>query len=169
VGVTRAERKLFISHAEQRRRNGELMSSKPSSFLGGLPDDLVDRKKTVKSRSMGRGYMGAGASSSASYRGDRSWGSSRYDRAESAPPTAGARRPGTPLERTGWAAEAEASQDAAHIALGSRVRPPQVRLGHDRGARGHGRDLKAKIDFDDETIGRKTLVVAQANLEQAID
>ncbi|CAA9320544.1 MAG: ATP-dependent DNA helicase UvrD/PcrA, partial [uncultured Gemmatimonadaceae bacterium] len=96
VGVTRAERKLFISHAEQRRRNGELMSSKPSSFLAGLPDDLVDRKKTVKARSMGRGYMGGGASA---YRTDRSWGTSRYDRGESAPPTAGARRPGTPVER----------------------------------------------------------------------
>ena len=34
---------------------------------------------------------------------------------------------------------------------------------------GGGRDLKAKIDFDDETIGRKTLVVAQANLERDID
>jgi DNA helicase-2/ATP-dependent DNA helicase PcrA len=32
-----------------------------------------------------------------------------------------------------------------------------------------GRDLKAKIDFDDEEIGRKTLVVAQANLERDID
>ena len=28
---------------------------------------------------------------------------------------------------------------------------------------------KAKIDFDDEAIGRKTLVVAQANLERDID
>ena len=28
---------------------------------------------------------------------------------------------------------------------------------------------KAKIDFDDETIGRKTLVVAQANLERDIE
>ena len=29
-----------------------------------------------------------------------------------------------------------------------------------------GRDAKVKIDFDDESIGRKTLVVAQANLER---
>jgi DNA helicase-2/ATP-dependent DNA helicase PcrA len=34
---------------------------------------------------------------------------------------------------------------------------------------GSGRDLKAKIDFDDESIGRRTLVVAQANLERDID
>ena len=30
-------------------------------------------------------------------------------------------------------------------------------------------DMKAKIDFDDETIGRKTLVVAQANLERDVE
>ena len=34
---------------------------------------------------------------------------------------------------------------------------------------GSGRDLKAKIDFDDEAIGRKTLVVAQANLERDME
>jgi len=33
---------------------------------------------------------------------------------------------------------------------------------------GSGRELKVKIDFDDETVGRKTLVVAQANLEREI-
>jgi len=33
---------------------------------------------------------------------------------------------------------------------------------------GSGRELKAKVDFDDEAIGRKTLVVAQANLERDI-
>ena len=167
VGVTRAERKLFISHAEQRRRNGELMSSKPSSFLAGLPDDLVDRKKTVKARSMGRGFMGGGASA---YRADRSWGTSRYDRGESAPPTAGARRPGTPVERAAPTyADVEASQDAAYIAVGARVRHRKFGSGTIAELAGSGRDLKAKIDFDDETIGRKTLVVAQANLEQAID
>ena len=34
---------------------------------------------------------------------------------------------------------------------------------------GAGRDLKAKVDFDDEAIGRKTLVVAQANLERDME
>ena len=166
VGVTRAERKLFITHAEQRRRNGELMSSKPSSFLAGLPDDLVDRKKTVKARSMGRGYMTGGGAA----RTDRSWGTSRYDRGETAPPTASARRPGTPVERAAPTyAEVEASQDAAYIAVGARVKHRKFGSGTIAELAGSGRDLKAKIDFDDEAIGRKTLVVAQANLEQAID
>ena len=167
VGVTRAERKLFISHAEQRRRNGELMNSKPSSFLAGLPDDLVDRKKTVKSRSMGRGYMGGGGGS---YKVGGSWGTSRYERGETAAPTTSARRPGVPVERSGPAySEADASQDAAYISVGARVRHRKFGTGTIAELTGNGRDAKVKIDFDDETIGRKTLVVAQANLEQAID
>ena len=65
--------------------------------------------------------------------------------------------------------DAEASQDAAVIAVGARVRHRKFGSGDDRRARGRGPRLKAKIDFDDETIGRKTLVVAQANLERDID
>ena len=34
---------------------------------------------------------------------------------------------------------------------------------------GVGREAKVKIDFDDDSIGRKTLVVAQANLESSMD
>ena len=34
---------------------------------------------------------------------------------------------------------------------------------------GAGRDAKVKVDFDDEAIGRKTLVIAQANLERGDD
>ncbi|PYP77728.1 MAG: ATP-dependent DNA helicase PcrA [Gemmatimonadetes bacterium] len=38
VGITRAERKLYLTHAEERRRNGEFMPSKASSFLVAIPD-----------------------------------------------------------------------------------------------------------------------------------
>jgi DNA helicase-2/ATP-dependent DNA helicase PcrA len=34
---------------------------------------------------------------------------------------------------------------------------------------GAGRDAKVKVDFDDEAVGRKTLVIAQANLERDDD
>jgi len=65
--------------------------------------------------------------------------------------------------------DAEASQDAAIIAIGARVRHRKFGSGVIVELAGGGRDLKAKIDFDDETIGRKTLVVAQANLERDIE
>ena len=75
-----------------------------------------------------------------------------------------------PIERAGPAySEADASQDTAYIAVGARVRHRKFGTGTIAERAGNGRDAKVKIDFDDETIGRKTLVVAQANLEQAID
>ena len=54
-------------------------------------------------------------------------------------------------------------------AVGARVRHRKFGSGVIAELAGAGRDLKAKIDFDDEAIGRKTLVVAQANLERDID
>ena len=65
--------------------------------------------------------------------------------------------------------DAEASQDAGVIAVGARVRHASSARGTIAELAGAGRDAKARIDFDDETIGRKTLVVAQANLERDID
>jgi DNA helicase-2/ATP-dependent DNA helicase PcrA len=175
VGITRAESKLFLTFAEERRRNGEFLPSKASSFLQAIPEDMLEQRKTIKVRSSGRSFM-------QSLGGSR-WGSSRkrpgpadhelrtpvLDEEPLFPPSAAARRPGTPVTRApGWDETSE-SQDAAVIAVGARVRHRKFGSGVIAQLAGSGRDLKAKIDFDDETIGRKTLVVAQANLERGID
>jgi len=174
VGITRAERKLYLTHAEERRRNGEFMPSKASSFLVAIPEDMLEQRMTIKVRSSGRSFMH-------SLRGGSQWGNSRrrdtgeglrsavIDDAKGFPPSAALRRPGTPVSRPTSFDDAEASQDAAIIAIGARVRHRKFGSGVIVELAGGGRDLKAKIDFDDETIGRKTLVVAQANLERDID
>ena len=79
------------------------------------------------------------------------------------------RRPGKPVTRAPSWDDVSESQDAAVIAIGARVRHRKFGSGVIAELAGSGRDLKAKIDFDDETIGRKTLVVAQANLERDIE
>ncbi len=174
VGITRAERKLFLTHAEERRRNGEFMASKASSFLQAIPEAMLEQFKTIKVRSSGRSFMH-------SLGGGSQWGNSRargvdhpareaWLDAESAfPPSASQRRPGIPVTRLTGVAEAEESQDAAIIAVGSRVKHRKFGSGIIAELAGAGRDLKAKIDFDDEAIGRKTLVVAQANLERDVE
>ncbi len=174
VGITRAERKLFLTHAEERRRNGEFLQSKASSFLQAIPEAMLEQFKTIKVRSSGRSFM-------QSLGGGSQWGNSRargvdhpareaWSDAESAfPPSASQRRPGLPVTRVAAFAEAEESQDAPIIAIGSRVKHRKFGGGKIAELAGAGRDLKAKIDFDDETIGRKTLVVAQANLERDIE
>jgi DNA helicase-2/ATP-dependent DNA helicase PcrA len=79
------------------------------------------------------------------------------------------RRPGTPVRREPQFADDEnVSQDAPVIAVGSRVRHRKFGAGTIAELAGSGRELKVKVDFDDETVGRKTLVVAQANLEREI-
>jgi DNA helicase-2/ATP-dependent DNA helicase PcrA len=168
VGITRAERKLYITHAEERRRNGEFMASRPSSFLDNIPDGLVEKRSTIKVRSSGRSVMRAGASVGGY---DRGFGRVARNAADAddfvARPSAGTRRPGSPVMSFAPSVAAEdESQDAPLFVIGARVKHRKFGSGTIAELAGNGRDAKVKVDFDDETIGRKTLVIAQANLER---
>jgi DNA helicase-2/ATP-dependent DNA helicase PcrA len=158
VGITRAERRLFLSFAEQRRRNGELLPGRESSFLSTIPAGLLERRETVKVRTSGRIAMSSG---------DR-WYSSFGGSSRPA-----ARRPGTPVSLgPRWTSEPdseEVSQDAPSYTPGERVRHRTFGSGVIADVSGTGRDAKVKIDFDDATIGRKTLVIAQAGLQRAVE
>ena len=185
VGITRAKEKLYITYAEQRRRNGEYMPSRPSSFLEDLPASMLDEQKTMRARSSGRGFLSPFGSRSGVGRSGYG-GADRADRSESVgfPVSPSLRRPGTPVARYNMPRdarggrghrhadggdEAEASQDAATLVVGARVRHRKFGTGTIAELSGTGRDAKAKIDFDDESVGRKTLVLAQANLERGWD
>ena len=61
------------------------------------------------------------------------------------------------------------SQDAPNYVIGARVKHRKFGSGTIAELAGVGRDAKVKVDFDDEAVGRKTLVIAQANLERADD
>jgi DNA helicase-2/ATP-dependent DNA helicase PcrA len=173
VGITRAEGKLYLTHAEERRRNGEFIASRPSSFLVEIPDALLDKRNTIKVRSSGRAIMRGASSGWGGGRGGRDVGpfASPMDEAFDSPfpPSAARRRPGTPVTRESIFADDEhVSQDAPTIEVGARVRHRKFGAGTIAELAGSGRELKAKVDFDDESVGRKTLVVAQANLEREI-
>jgi hypothetical protein len=88
-----------------------------------------------------------------------------FDESAAARQTPSSRRPGTPLD-AGYFSDEDASQDVPTLAIGSRVKHRKFGSGTIAELAGNGRDAKVKIDFDDEAIGRKTLVVAQANLER---
>lgn len=53
--------------------------------------------------------------------------------------------------------------------VGERVHHHKFGSGRIAELTGSGRDAKVRIDFDDEEIGRKTLVIAQARLERGLD
>ena len=170
VGITRAERKLYVTHAEERRRNGELLAARPSSFLDQIPDAMVEKRSTIKVRSSGRAFMRAGADGVSFGRSYGRSGRSTYeieDQPFRASPSAAARRPGTPVSFGGGGGAVEdESQDAPVFAIGARVKHRKFGSGTIAELSGSGRDAKVKVDFDDQSIGRKTLVIAQANLER---
>ena len=83
------------------------------------------------------------------------------------------RRPGSPLG-SGWRKPAidmdvEASQDSPRYVKGERVKHARFGGGVITELAGTGKDTKVTVDFDDETIGRKRLVVAYAGLEREWD
>ena len=149
VGITRAERKLYLTWAMSRRRNGELLPGILSSFLSSVPGALYEARQTGKLR---------GSASALAY-GSPS-----------------ARRPGAPVMRpapsrgTGWDVPAEEeSQVAPRYVKGARVRHKAFGTGTILDLSGTGRDTKVTIEFDDEAVGRKRLVVAFAGLEREDD
>ncbi len=144
VGITRAERKLFVTWAMSRRRNGELLPGILSSFLAPVPKELYESRQTAKLR---------GSASAFAYT------------------SPSVRRPGAPAFRPSkWEPAAdEESQVAPRYLKGARVRHKAFGAGTILELGGSGRDTKVTIEFDDETVGRKRLVVAFAGLEREDD
>jgi DNA helicase II / ATP-dependent DNA helicase PcrA len=149
VGITRAERKIYLTHARSRRRLGERVDCVPSSFLRPIPDELVERRNTPQLERQGRSF-------------DR-WTARRH-----AP---GRRPPRRELDAFGNEADGlvidySDSQDAPRFIKGERVRHPEFGAGTIRELSGFGMDLKAVIEFDG--IGRKKVVVRYANLQKEV-
>ncbi|MEJ2677818.1 MAG: 3'-5' exonuclease, partial [Gemmatimonadota bacterium] len=141
VGITRAQRKLYLTHARSRRRAGDFSISPPSSFLNAIPDDLLLRGKTPQ--------LERRRQQSLEWR-DR-FGQRQSGRASSA---------------GGLVVDYSDSQDAPRFIKGEVVVHPQFGRGTIRELSGFGRDLKAVIDFDD--VGRKKVVVRYANLQKEL-
>jgi DNA helicase-2/ATP-dependent DNA helicase PcrA len=143
VGITRAMRVLYLTHARSRRRNGESMPSIPSSFLKPIPPDMMQVRSTVRLRASGRAVL---------------------------PQTPSTRRPGRPVSFAGGNdPDVEASQDSPRFVKGERIRHPRFGSGTVAELTGTGREMKVTVDFDDESVGRKRLVVAYAGLERGWD
>ena len=147
VGITRAEEKLFLSFTEMRRRNGELLPSIKSRFLREIAAATVEEKKTLRVSAMGRGT------------------SSRGEGFHSGP-YAARRTHDVPSWRKVAITEAELSQDEPRYVKGERVKHKLFGDGSIAELSGVGREVKAVIDFDDESIGRKTIKLAYTTLER---
>ena len=153
VAITRAGERLQLSWARQRRRNGELLPGTLSSFLKGAPQAHVTKAATVRARASARlasPFAGGWDESASARRAAPRWA-----------PRGGERVPSF--------VEEEASQDLPAFILGERVRHGRFGSGTIAEVSGSGKDAKVTVDFDDETVGRKRLVIAFAGLERGFD
>ncbi len=144
VAVTRAQDKLYLAWAKQRRRNGQLIPGIPSQFLRGLPPDVVDERRTASG-----------------------FGLSVFRKPSLPKPSF---HPGVSVSFVEESHDLDIeSQDSPRYIKGERVRHRHFGSGTIRGLAGSGRDLKVSVDFDDEEIGAKQLIVRFAGLERDVE
>jgi DNA helicase II / ATP-dependent DNA helicase PcrA len=150
VGITRAREKLYLTHARTRRRAGELLQCKPSSFLDPIPSELIERIATAEVEKL-RAYDETG------------WRRRPTAGAGSLSYRSGMTEPSAP---DGIYIDYSDAQDMPRYVKGERVRHPQFGRGTIRELSGFGQDLKAVIDF--ETVGRKKVVLRYASLQKEL-
>jgi len=138
VGITRAEDKLFLSWARQRRRAGDFTYNTASSFLEALPPELLDVRRTERLTV---------TAPSMPHRGRRAYESSGAGNTRYEPDP-----------------EYSMNQDLPRFVKGERVVHDTFGSGAVVEISGFGRDLKITVDFDD--VGPKKLVLRYASLEK---
>ncbi len=146
VGITRAETKLYMLHAESRRRNGEIVAGVKSRFLRTIPAGMVEDRKTLKIKSLGRS----------------SWTDTNKRKTYEVPDWRKPEASKIKFKKE----EAFESQDEPMYQSGERVKHKSFGSGTIAEISGNGKDVKAVIDFDNEEVGRKTIKLAYTTLER---
>jgi len=138
VGITRAEDKLALTWARQRRRAGDFNYNTLSSFVDAVPDELVERRRTQRLNLM---------SESTPHRSRRrGYESTSHEYEPDSEPDYGM------------------NQDTPRFVKGERVVHGTFGSGSVAEISGFGRDLKVTVDFDQG--GRKKLLLRYASLEK---
>jgi DNA helicase II / ATP-dependent DNA helicase PcrA len=138
VGITRAEDKLSLTWARQRRRAGDFNYNTLSSFVDAVPEELVESRRTQRLNLM---------SQSTPHRSRRrAYGSSDHEYEPDPEPDDGM------------------NQDTPRFVKGERVVHETFGSGSVVEISGFGRDLKVTVDFDE--VGRKKLLLRYASLEK---
>ena len=143
VGITRAENKLYLTHARQRRRAGEVMYGRLSPFVDAIPPSLVEKVTTAVANE-GGGYTG--------------WRSSRPDAPRSIDLGQG---------DDDLVFDEGLNQDLPRFVKGEAVVHDTFGSGTVAEITGFGRDLKVTVRF--EAVGTKKLLVRYAGLRRDFD
>jgi DNA helicase-2/ATP-dependent DNA helicase PcrA len=143
VGITRAENKLYLLHARQRRRAGEIMYGRLSPFVEAVPEPLLERK--VSSLLMSEAFT--------------------------TPHRGGGWRRLQERRESGFVPdddfEPSYDQDAPRLVKGERVVHATFGSGRVVEVSGFGPDVRVTVEF--EGVGRKKLVARYAALKKDYD
>ncbi len=175
VAITRAGERLYLSWARQRLREGRFVQSQRSRLLDHLDESRVELRRTIRLRSTTRLAApprdgGPRAYGRRDY-GERDPGVRRRAPEDGAefgrlkPPSWSPREGSVPS----FVADEESSQDLPAFTKGERVSHAKFGSGTIAEVSGAGKDAKVTVDFDDEAIGRKRLVIAFAGLTRAFE
>ena len=164
VGITRAMRKLYLVYAFRRTVFGNAQASKPSRFLGEIPQNLIKGKEQKAASVSANGQTGMFGNS------PTKWGSSPGSGFKSSSPTSsgrssnpnrlglGASRPGTSAGSTpaaGGGLNYKAGEKVMHVKFGK---------GMVVSSKVSGTDEEVTVAFDGQGI--KRLMASFANLQK---
>ncbi len=145
VGMTRAEKLLFMTHARKRRLWGQETSYPPSRFIEEIPEEYVERKsKVLRPSFLSDGYQ--------SNRGTFGNNSSDWD----APSSTG-------FAKTGFDDSDFNQEDPESLRSGMKVRHPIFGVGSIFQIEGQGDFQKVSVMFKNKTL--KKFVSKHARLE----
>ena len=168
VGITRAERHLFLTHASYRMTFGQTMPTIPSRFLHELPGEHVE---TIRADEDDGGVAGWGRTIGGAQRGKRDFSGGRSFGALRGTPGRGQAKDVEDDDRHLDEAPDTDGDAAPRGGAGSRfkvgdlVRHTKFGLGRVVRIAGHGVQTRAQIQFN--TAGVKTMILEFANLEKA--
>jgi DNA helicase-2/ATP-dependent DNA helicase PcrA len=163
VGITRAERHLYVSHAWSRMIFGSTSSNIPSRFLNEIPSELV---RDVGGESGGRSFSSRRGGGNPTFSGRGSVGDDGGTPGRSVFGR-GVAQAESGFDASGRRRRAPASTGAELLGLeaGDRVVHGQWGEGTVLEAAGAGEDAEAVVQF--ETVGRKKLLLRMAPLKRA--
>ncbi len=160
VGITRAEEKLFLSWARERRRAGDFTFGKLSSFVETIPESLLDIRRSPR---LERERAALAARPSRAGGAGGGWDSD-FRRGGSDDFAASARAASERAARESREFEEGLNQDLPRLVKGERVSHATFGSGVVVEVTGFGRDLKVTVDFP--SVGRKKLLARYAGLDR---
>jgi DNA helicase-2/ATP-dependent DNA helicase PcrA len=149
VGITRAEDRLFLTWARERRRAGDFMICRLSPFAEDVPPELVEVERSARLQREDEAYRTQGRRPRGEGR-EGGWGDdARWD---------------TPAQPDDFSDDL--NQDRARLVRGERVVHATFGSGTIVEVSGFGRDLKVVVEFD--SVGLKRLLARYAELERGL-